>query len=148
MKRFLAAGAAILMSFPSGVRGEIVPKIDARRLNIAAAQRSFFVPGLGQWHKGDEVRACAIWGLEAGFLGLSYHSFRRARAAENDFRAGRAPYSRHTRKVDQGNFFLAAAGAVWFYGVMDAYFAAPSGNGVSAGLTDQGEVRIAWNVRF
>jgi hypothetical protein len=141
---FLAAAALGL----SSVRAEIVPTVDVLRLNTAAAQRSFLVPGWGQWYKQDKGKAVAIWTLEAGFLAGSAYNFQRSREAMRDFRAGDAPYSRSTRKTDQANFFLIAAAVVWGYGVLDAYLAAPPQQGMTASVGEKGAVKVAWNVRF
>ena len=132
---FLAAAALGL----APARAEIVAKVDVLRLNTAAAQ--------GQWYKQDKGRAVAIWTLEAGFLAGSAYSFHRSREAMNDFRGGRAPYSRHTRKVDQANFLLIAAAVTWGYSVLDAYLGAPP-QGVTASVGEKGSVQVAWNVRF
>lgn len=130
----------------ASLRAEIQPRVDARRLNMGAAQRSFFFPGWGQWYKGDKERAISIVVVEASFLGLSYYSYQKAKDAEKDFRMGQAPYSRYTRKADQANFLLLAAGFTWIYGICDAYFAAPPG--LSASVSPKGDVAVAWNVKF
>ena len=141
---FLAAAALGL----APARAEIVPSVDVLRLNTAAAQRSFLVPGWGQWYKDDKGKAVAIWTLEAGFLAGSAYNFQRSREAMRNFRDGSGPYSRSTRKTDQANFFLIAAAVVWGYGVLDAYLGAPPQQGMTASVGEKGSVQVAWNVRF
>ncbi len=97
-----------------------------KALNRRATQRSFVLPGWGQYHKGYHARGLALGAVELAALSGAYISFQSAKDSEKDFRNGLAPYSRHTRKVDRANYFATAALAVWVYSVLDAYLGEPS----------------------
>lgn len=111
-------------------------------LDREAAERSFFAPGWGQWHKGHGARGTCISIAEASALLGAYASYSSAQDARRDYQAGTASYANYTRRVDMTNYFLMAAGLIWVYNVADAYTSAPApqlslslGEGRMASLT-------------
>lgn len=123
MNRFPLTVLAIFLSAASAFAGAAE---DRAVLDKEAAQRSFFAPGWGQWHKGHGARGTCISVVEATALLGAYASYSSAKDARRDYHAGTAPYSDYTRRVDMTNYFLIAAGFIWAYNVADAYTSAPA----------------------
>jgi hypothetical protein len=130
-----------------GAESDIGSRRAIKAFNRKAAVHSLVLPGWGQWRKGYPGAGIGLGLLEVGAIGGAVYSFDRAREAKSDFRRGEAPFSRHTRKVDQANYFLIAAGLIWGYGVADAYVGEPRFDRLRAEV-DRDSFRLAYRVRF
>jgi hypothetical protein len=134
-----------VLIFTTPARG--APPDQIRKINTAAAQKSFFLPGWGQWYKGYAAKGAILGAVEIGSIALAYTSYQQAKDAERDFRKGKASYSEHTRMVDQANFFVVAAALVWGYSLVDAYVGDPAPHFVVS-MNDEKPIFLSYRFSF
>ena len=144
MKRISMAVLVVLFSSTAVFA---VEEEDRATLDREAAQRSFFVPGWGQWYKGYPARGTCIAIAEGAAVIGAYASYQSARRTYDDYQAGTASYSSYTRRVDTANYLMIAAGLVWAYNVADAYTSSPAPR-LTLSLGDGQMARLTYRVEF
>ncbi|MBK8575780.1 MAG: hypothetical protein IPN90_08910 [Elusimicrobia bacterium] len=144
MKRIAMAVVVALFSVPSVFAGDME---DLATWDREAAQRSFFVPGWGQWYKGYPARGTSIAVAEGVALIGAYASYQSARRTYDDYQAGTASYSSYTRRVDTANYLMIAAGIIWVYNVADAYTSSPAPR-LTLSLGDGRMARLTYRMEF
>jgi len=126
--------------------------------------KSMFVPGWGQLGNHRYVKAAAIIGLQAWFIGSAIHYGRQASAfrgqwlAETDLDTRRELYSLYDNRRDSRNKFVWFAGITTFISMFDAYVDAhlsgkprePKGNRISfdVGPDSKGGGNVRLALRF
>ncbi len=143
LSALLLAGGASSASAGSDIQSRQL----IRRFNRESAERSFILPGWGQWHKGYRAKGAILASLEAVTLGGAYFTSRRARTLEEKFRRGSASYSAYTRRVDLSNYLYLSAALLWGYSAYDAYLSEPDFSRLKTEVAP-GEIRLAYERRF